>query len=111
MIVKGRVISKKNHKVGRGFFATSKRYKEFENDALWQLKSYKERYTGHIKIELKFEMKGKLDTDLDNMVTSIIDVLQKGEVIDDDKNVRSISADKLSGFKDWQTHISIKNAK
>jgi len=111
MTIIGRVISKKNHKVGRGFFATSKRYKEFENDALMQLNAYRERYVGAIGIYLTFEMKGRLDTDLDNMVTSIIDVLQKKGIIDNDKNIKMITAVKQSGYKDWQTHITIKELK
>lgn len=110
MIINGRPISKKNNHSGRSgkFFITSKRYKQWETDALRQLKKYKKRWTGkELVIDITIECKGKEDTDLDNMLTSIIDVLQKGEIIENDKYIVHIAASKYHGFKEWRTQIEI----
>jgi len=55
-------------------------------------------------------MKGRLDADLDNLVTSVLDVLQESGAIDDDKNVVSLHATKHSGFEDWVTSIEVEGA-
>ncbi len=109
--IKGlRPISKKrSYRRGKsGGFYLSKSYKNWEEQALWQLKNYKEKHTGKVHISFQFEMKGKLDTDLDNMVTSVLDVLQAGEIIDDDKNVVSLEAVKYRVYEDWVTKIRIE---
>lgn len=104
----GRVISKKNNHAGGGkFFITSRAYKQFETGSLWQLKKVKEVYDGEISVRLSFMMKGKLDTDLDNMVTSVIDVLQKAGIIVNDKKVMEIKAEKSHGHDEFMTIIII----
>lgn len=105
IIIKGRVISKKNNKIASNnrFFSTSKRYKEFETDALWQIKG--KRIASQTDIQLVFHMKGHLDTDLDNMVTSVIDVLQKGGLIVNDKTLTHIDAYKEYGADEFYTEI------
>lgn len=109
MLIKGRPISKKSHyrrsKSGRMYLTDT--WKTWEKDALWQLKNYKEKHTGHVKIEYTFEIKGKYRVDLDNMVVAMNDILEAGEIIDNDDYIIYIGAHKLNGFKDWQTHISI----
>lgn len=109
MIVKGRPISKKrNYKQTRtGRMYLSSAWRRWEEKALWQLKSYKERHIGNIKVNYVFEMKGKLDTDIDNLVVGINDILQEAGIIDDDKNIMVVDARKYRGFKDWVTHIEI----
>lgn len=104
--IKGRVISKKNNKVAsiNRYFATSKRYKEWENEALWQLKGKK--LSSQSDILMIFHMKGHLDTDLDNMVTSMIDVLQKAGLIMNDKTLTHIDAHKDFGADDFYTEIT-----
>ena len=105
IIIRGRVISKKNNHAGGNnrFFITSKRYKEFETDALWQIKGKK--LSSQTNIRLVFNMKGRLDTDLDNMITSVIDVLQKGGLIVNDKTLIHIDAYKEYGATNFYTEI------
>lgn len=112
MIITGRPISKKNAKriiphKGRHIIISSKQYLAFEQEALKQLSHYQERYSGPVEIGYLFEMKGKLTTDLDNAIAGINDVLQKAGIIDDDKNVVRIHAEKYQGFADWRTHVTI----
>ena len=118
MKITSRPISKKNSKqiftnkrTGKSFISSSSSYKQFEKDALWELKSYKQKHTGPVHAEYTFKMKGKLTLDLDNAIASINDVLQKAGIIDDDKNIVSLSAVKHQGFKDWETIIEIEEVK
>ena len=112
MKITGRPIVKKNNRTntGRGFTVPSKRYRQWESDALWQLTQYGQRWTGKIAVTLTFQMKGRLDADLDNLVTSVLDVLQESGAIDDDKNVVSLHATKHSGFEEWVTIIEVEGA-
>jgi len=111
IILNGRLISKKrNYRRGRGGgLYLSKTYKDWQENALWQLKQYKERWTGPIHIDYQFELKGKIDIDIDNAIVSSNDLLEDAGVIDNDKNVMSISANKFHGFKDFRTLIRIKS--
>ena len=108
----GRPISKKNSMQiirvrGRNVIITSKGYRQFEKGALAQLKEVKNRYHGKVNVDYTFYLKGKLDADLDNLVTSVTDVLQKSGIIDNDKNIISSTAIKYAGNNDWKTEIEI----
>lgn len=108
--ITGRPISKKRSYRPRksGGFYLSKSYKNWENQALWQLKNYKEKHTGKVHISYEFQMKGKLDTDMDNMRAGVNDILEKAGIIDDDKNIVSDKGVKYHGFEDWATKIRIE---
>lgn len=108
----GRPISKKNSKQiirsgNRYIPISSKAFKAWEESCLWQLKG-KPKYTGKVMMSILFQMKGKIDADLDNIATSVIDILQKAKVIDDDKNIVHLTLSKLSGYEEWQTIIEIR---
>lgn len=113
IVIKGRVASKKNSR--RLFYSHGKQrnlpsvaYDDFKFDALSQLKTVRECYMGKaLCVEYFFEMKGRLDADVDNMVAAVNDVLQDGGVIDDDKNIRRIVAEKSPGHADFTTTIQI----
>jgi len=112
--VTGRPISKKNSKRiitvrGRPILISSKAYLLFEKSALWQLKAYKERHQGPVEVHYVFEMKGKMDTDFDNLISGLNDVLEKAGIIDNDKNIQFGSFAKYHGFKDWRTLIKIED--
>lgn len=94
--LKGEVIGKKNNyrvtKTG-GFYRDPK-FANWEEDALWQIKSHRiPKLAGQysVKIVLYYFR----NRDLDNCITSLLDVLQKSGVIDNDSNVISIQAVKV----------------
>jgi Holliday junction resolvase RusA-like endonuclease len=109
MVITGRPISKKRNylRAKNGRMYLSKAYKTWETDALWQLKKYKEVHQGKLMANYVFQMKGRLSTDLDNMVAGVNDVLQKAGIIQDDKDIVCIHAEKFGGYKDWKTIIEI----
>lgn len=110
LIITGRPISKKNSKRiigGRSpRLMSSDAYIRFEENALSQIES-KRCLKGKLDISYVFYMKGKLDSDLDNMIAGINDILEKAEVIENDKNIVSMSAIKMHGANDWKTEIEI----
>jgi len=76
--IKGlRTISKKNNRVNFSRVSLpSKAFRRFEKEALEQIGTF-EPLKGKLSIKICFDMKGKLDTDIDNMVSSIFDILEK----------------------------------
>lgn len=97
-IIEGSIPSKKNQrqtfvKNGRMINIPSKRYKEWHDQAMWQLKGMKKLKPPY-EITLVFWVKDNRRTDLDNKVGSVLDLLQDCEIIEDDcwQKLRSIKA-------------------
>lgn len=93
--IAGSIPSKKNRwSVGKGgqVYIPGDVKKELD-DFLWQIKSAKNRnriakpLEGKLKIELAFHGKENFKKDLDNMSTTVFDLLQKGEIIKNDKDI------------------------
>lgn len=108
--ITGRPISKKRaYKRGKkNTFYLSQRYKTWKKEALWQLKKYKKKYTGYVKIRYFFEVKGRARFDLDNAVVGINDLLEDAEIINNDKNVLKIEAEKQYERDDFVTYVWIE---
>ncbi len=109
----GRPISKKNSKQlipvrGRTIMIPSKAYNQFRKDALVQVLGKKPVLSPYA-VRYEFQMKGRLDTDIDNMIAGINDILQEAGIIDDDKNIIWIEAVKIPLCDDWKTIIEIDN--
>ena len=105
--IKGRVISKKNSKIWTGkYLISSKAYTQFENDTLKQITRVKKLKPPYA-IRYEFYMKGRGATDIDNMQTSINDLLVKAVFIDDDKNILSVQALKYLDCQEYSTTIKI----
>jgi len=108
----GRPISKKNSR--RNFHRVSLpsiAFVKFEKYALEQLRGYKQKFEGPIIVSYTFYMKGKLDSDFDNMIGGINDILQDAGIIDNDKNIIMGSFLKVAGCPDWSTELNIKAVK
>lgn len=113
--LEGRVISKKNAR--RVFYSgkrivnvPSKAFEAFKVEALLQIQSRaknQKTLPPPYHLEYIFRMKGKLNSDLDNMIASINDILQDAEIITDDKYIHSLQATKYAGAKDFFTTVKI----
>lgn len=115
IIIEGRVISKKNHKVvgrnrysGKQFFTSGKAWKNFEKDALSQLVMVRDVFAKNIKIDYKFYFKGNMFTDVDNAMAGINDILQLAGIIDDDKSIKQGSFEIINCHTEWFTEIWIE---
>lgn len=114
--LKGRVIVKKNSqmalktKQGKTFIKQSNRSAQWqkENIAMMTFQfANKETLQPPYRVEYHFQMKGKLDSDIDNMMASINDALQKSNIIGDDKKIIEVHSTKRGGFKDFETEVII----
>jgi len=110
--IEGRVIAKKNsrqigYRGGRMVNFPSKRYEEFKETALWQLKRIKDKLKPPYDVRYIFYIKGKMDADLDNLIASINDILQEAGIIENDRLIHEMEAKKVMGGKDFKTTIEI----
>lgn len=110
-----RVISKKNSKQlfrsgGRTIISTSKAYKLWHTNAIYQLLPWRPKtpLAGPISLSLHFHLKGKIDADLDNLTASICDVLTDAGVIEDDKQIVEMHLYKIAGSPDFRTVIEVR---
>ena len=118
--IDGRVIVKKNsrqartnRKTGGRYTAPSAAFERFEADALRQME--KKNLLGlnlvpPYRISYWFGMKGLLDSDLDNMIVSINDILQAARIIRDDKQIVAFGpSGKCAGGEKFETIIKIES--
>lgn len=115
LTITGRPISKKNSRtfIRRGRMIVSlpsKAYKNFQTMALVQLEDCKKTFNTLLQVNYVFHMKGKMDTDADNMMAGINDILQTAGIIENDKLIVKGTYEKVSGCSDWQTDIEIIKA-
>lgn len=114
--ITGRIIAKKNSKrlyrnryTGKVGMASSAAYERWHEDALWQLKSQPAcHFAEPVALRIDFIMKGKLDSDMDNMLGSICDLLQDAGVLADDKQVVEVRMMKRRGGADFLTTIEVE---
>jgi Holliday junction resolvase RusA-like endonuclease len=116
LTISGRPIVKKNnknifYKDGKINVRSKKSYYDYRKVALQELEMLS--YTiGKLEppyqISYNFNMKGKEDSDIDNMIATINDILQDAGYIINDKLIISIGeSNKIPGCSDWKTHIKI----
>lgn len=113
--IRGRPISKKNSRriFMRAFkpvVLPSEAYMKFEESALEQLKNCSVTFRGKIHVDYIFAFKGKLETDVDNAIAGINDILEKAGVIENDKFIKSGTFQVKGGYQSWKTIIKIKKA-
>ena len=96
--LEGNVPAKKNSrqcfvKNGRMINIPSKRYKEWHNQAMWQLEGFG-RLKPPYELICTFYFKDNRKRDLDNALASICDLLQDAGIIDNDnwQDLRSVKA-------------------
>ena len=88
LILEGSVPSKKNSRVRTrsGSSIPSKAFYQWQNDALKQLRLQRlERFYNPVSIEVIIYFGTNVRADLDNRLTSILDMLVEGFIIRDDK--------------------------
>lgn len=83
IVIHGQTPSQKNNKqighnkyTGKMFVTSSNKVKDWQEDALRQLLQVKEKYTERVQIDYMFYVKDNVQRDIDNMITSVNDILQ-----------------------------------
>lgn len=111
--IPNRVISKKNSrrlfsKNGKIINIPSGAYAKYKDNALVVLAELPiDLMQPPYQINYLFEMKGKMSTDVDNMMASINDILQDAGIIDDDKHIVRGTFELTFGHQDFNTYIDI----
>lgn len=110
-----RVISKKNSrimaKMGNRFMSfPSAAYSSFFRLAGLQINTQWDHHviTKPFALRCEFVMKGKTDTDVDNMFTSVLDLLQNLGVVQNDRLCVEGSMSKKHDGKDYLTTIILE---
>lgn len=111
-----RIISKKNSRINFGHVSLpSKAFERFKSNAGEYLLPHKHLdITTPFKIKVFYYIKGKYHSDIDNAVTSLLDVLQDYGIITDDDLCVGITAHKI-GYaygdmenKEWSCYIELE---
>lgn len=115
-----RVRSKKNSKqivqtrYGQTFLVSSKAYRNFESEVIDLLTKQTTGKNLPLKppyaVSYVFRMKGNGATDLDNMISSVNDIMQKLGIIDDDKNIMKHlePTEKVIGADSYEAIITVE---
>ena len=111
----GRIPSKKNSRrhfktpTGRRIVMPSAAYERWHTEAGYQLLSHrpKQPLDGPISLTCTFYLKGRLDSDLDNMMASVADLLEDMGFIQNDKQIRHADLTKYPLASDFKTEITI----
>ncbi len=61
-------------------------------------------------LTLVFALKGRIDLDVDNAATSVLDLLMAAGIVADDALCVRLVAEKVGGAQDWHTTITISAA-
>jgi len=88
LIIHGRILAKKNSRLpymNKGRVLNTAKYHDWEKDACLQLLQYKGRNLDNIELQFEFYMPDNRRTDLDNKISTLLDILAgKMHVIKDD---------------------------
>ena len=108
--LKGEPVSKKNsYKIGKyGGLYKPEKITEWENDCYTQIREQNVPMLA-AKYKIHYMAFLKRDKDIDNVIVSVNDVLQNAAVIDNDKNIIKIEAEKIvSKMKEPKVMIIIE---
>lgn len=86
--LEGNVPSKKNSRIRTrsGSYIPNKNFYEWQDDALRQLRTQtRERFYNPVKVEILIYFGTNIRADLDNRVTSVLDMLVESLLLKDDK--------------------------
>ena len=109
IVIEGkRCASKKNNRRNFGRISLpSKAYENFHALVGLDLIPWQGSITKPFRINIDYTIKGKYHQDLDNAVSSVLDVLKDYQVIPDDEFCLEIKAKKQQG-KDWKIVICLE---
>ena len=101
-----------NPRTKKPFIMSNKIVKDWQQDALTQLSTVKEKFASKVRVDYMFYVKDNRGRDIDNMIASINDVLQNANT---DKQivrgkVKPIKGTGIIAEDNWQ-HLEIGSAR
>lgn len=77
----------------------SKRFLQYEEECLWFLKQYPKLGKGEFKLTAKYHMPNRQAwPDLLGLLQATADILEKAEIIEDDKYIKSFDGSEIAGI-------------
>lgn len=114
IVILGRPISKKNSKQirvygGRKMVVSSDAHEKWLGLALVQVipRRPEQPLSGPLEVDVAIDCKGRLDLDVDNGLTSVLDLLVTANVIEDDALIRTARVTKRPGHSDWRVAVTV----
>jgi Holliday junction resolvase RusA-like endonuclease len=113
----GRPITKKNHQqilvnrqTGKPFIDQSPQYKQYEEECLWRLLSFRApRYSGKLIMRARYWMPDRRSwPDLFNLLQSTADILQKAHIIDNDRDIVRVDGSEIVGVDKENPRVEIE---
>ena len=104
LILTGRPITKKNSqipirtKTGKYFIIQSKQYREYEKNCLLQIQAQHFmtlNFTSKVSLKALYYMPDKRLPDLLNLLQATADIVEKAQVIENDKNIVSFDGSRI----------------
>jgi Holliday junction resolvase RusA-like endonuclease len=115
IILKGRPITKKNHQMiarnrrtGRPYVLQSKQYRQYEEDCLKQLMICRARFAGPVRMKCLYWMPNRRRPDLLGLLQATADILEKAQIIDNDRNVVSFDGSRIAGVDRENPRVEIE---
>jgi len=93
------------NKAWRGRRFKTPEYKQFEIDCSWWIKG--KMIKGEIDITYRFYLKNYARTDLDNLIKNLQDIIVKCGMIEDDRKIKRLVAEKFKSDED-RIEVDIK---
>lgn len=105
IVLPGRPMTKKNHsmivgaKAGRPRMIQAKPYREYEEACLWRLKMYRgPHFAGRVNLCAHYWMPSRASwPDLMGLVQATADILERAEILDNDRQVASLDGSRIMG--------------
>lgn len=113
----GRPITKKNHqriminrKTGKPFIDQSEKYKQYEEECVWRLLSYRApRYSGRLHMRARYWMPNRQSwPDLFGLLQSTADILQKAHIIENDRDIVRVDGSEIVGVDKINPRVEIE---
>jgi len=86
----------RTYKTGNGHFYKSREAHDWETEALWEIKRqvrYPYPMLGRLSVHLTFYF--ERDSDIDSRIKAVLDVLQKGQAISNDRDITHLEVLKI----------------
>lgn len=115
LVIPGPPRTKKNSQImrcrnGKPVLLQSKLYREYERNALKVLQNYQgPRFSGPVEVRAHYWLKTKRRPDLSNLLEATADILEKGGVIKNDRDIVSWDGSRIMGISpNPRVEITIK---
>jgi Holliday junction resolvase RusA-like endonuclease len=101
IVIPGRPVAKQRARTSHGRTYTPPRTRQYEETVAWTCRATKERFrTGNLSVRIMLYSTTELRGDVDNYAKSILDGMEKGQLIGNDRQVKDLRVGREIGPTD-----------